>query len=304
LPILPGRARNRDREVRRRAGRQQCAGPCRRPAQRRLARGKARASSHRNVAGRGPSPGQSIKRQRQSDHSSRQVWGTDTGLGAICTGRRTSSRREAGFPRRNTKGPPDRKRLVFPLQTLISNVPSPPKGNPAAAHAVRAPAPLLPRGRGGLVYGRRGDRAGLTGLGMGPPSEGWGGGPFVQIDASAGPRARRAGTRQAGTVLLIFSSPAAYHFASSTPCPTLCLYLRPAGDSAVSVWLFRTGPAGRLISRQRRARVVASRSLRSRARRGPARSTRCAVTSAVTAQMVPRLVTAAGRWRDVPQLCG
>ena len=28
--------------------------------------------------------------------------------------------------------------------------------------------------------------------------EGWGGGPFVQIDSSAGPRARRAGARRAG----------------------------------------------------------------------------------------------------------
>ena len=47
-----------------------------------------------------------------------------------------------------------------------------------------------------------------------------------------------------------FSSPAAVCVARSTPCPTLCSLLRSAGDPAFPVWLFRTGPAGRLFSRR------------------------------------------------------
>ncbi len=46
----------------------------------------------------------------------------------------------------------------------------PPKENPASAHTARAPAPPLPSGRGlGLVYGRRKNESGPTGLGMDSP---------------------------------------------------------------------------------------------------------------------------------------
>jgi hypothetical protein len=59
--------------------------------------------------------------------------------------------------------------MCLPVRICYFNGPSPPKENPASAHTARAPAPPLPSGGGGLVYGRRKNESGPTGLWMDSP---------------------------------------------------------------------------------------------------------------------------------------